>query len=318
MGTRRALSPRGGISRSREHSARPGNCGGTAGAPQPGGAHAPAPRHRRDPGQPRATGPETRHAARRCAPAPARRERIAGADHRVVRRSRLRARPAGHHPRSVRGSRRNSRPLFLAGPGAGPGGIFRGRDRIAARIRPRCPDFAAQPERNRALVRRSRRPEREGAGLHRAGSSPGRARTGRGRSGGHRHHRGLARGGGGGFQRRLCRLRDWGVRYRRVHHCGSKTAAVLRPPDELAREQCADRDLFPDRGRDRAFPRDHGRGQGVVRRNRFARGHARPRLLLPRRRARRPRRRGNFWARPDPWSAPAAADREVRHPARAD
>ncbi len=83
-----------------------------------------------------------------------------------------------------------------------------------------------------------------------------RARTGSGRGGGHRHHRGIARGGGGGFQRRLCRLRDRRVRYRRVHHRGGETAAVFRPPDELARERSrGSRFISRPRARSSAFAR---------------------------------------------------------------
>ena len=47
----------------------------------------------------------------------------------------------------------------------------------------------------------------------------------------------------------------------------AKRQQFFCPPNGLARERCTDRNLFPDRRRDRAFPRDHGGSQGFVRRN---------------------------------------------------
>src|SRR5581483_5360702 len=66
--------------------------------------------------------------------------------------------------------------------------------------------------------------------------------------------------------------RDRRVRRGRSGNGRSKAGAVYRTPQKMARQQRANRDLFPNRRRDRTLPRDHGRRRGGlgVRRRRTA------------------------------------------------
>ena len=75
----------------------------------------------------------------------------------------------------------------------------------------------------------------------------------------HPNQRRLDRDWSGRFQRRVSGLRDWRVWRRRSRARRGETRAVRRALERMAREQRQDRNLFPDRRRDRAVPRNHGR-----------------------------------------------------------